>query len=83
MFGNRDSWTGLGVFFNTYDNTDHESGVTKKRHQHPYVYGMVNDGSIEFLNVGHADAGCHVGKSAKQSDDIRLYFHSHSHHTCI
>ena len=62
VFGNRDAWTGLGVFFDTYDNYDHSKGITVKRQQHPYIYGLVNDGSITYSHDEHAHDGCHIGK---------------------
>ena len=29
VFGNRDRWNGLGIFFDTYDNTDHSGTISK------------------------------------------------------
>ncbi|TPX33907.1 hypothetical protein SmJEL517_g03299 [Synchytrium microbalum] len=41
VFGYKDEWTGLGVFFDTYSNGRH-------RHTFPYVYGILNNGTQKY-----------------------------------
>ena len=60
-FGNTDTWTGLGVFIDTYDNSDRTT-VSMNRQQHPYVYAFVNDGSVKYNHNEHVNGGCHAGK---------------------
>ena len=40
VFGREDHWTGVGVFFDTFQNLDHSH-----HHKHPYIYAMMNDGT--------------------------------------
>ena len=40
VFGREDHWTGVGVFFDTFQNLDHSH-----HHKHPYIYAVVNDGT--------------------------------------
>lgn len=40
VFGSSDKWTGLGVFFDSFDNDG--------KHNNPYIMGVVNDGSQVF-----------------------------------
>lgn len=63
-FGHAPSFTGLALFFDTYDN-DADSHA----HKHPYVSAMINDGTLEYqhdeltgvpMDSGHPDAGCHA-----------------------
>ncbi|KAH8918356.1 concanavalin A-like lectin/glucanase [Atractiella rhizophila] len=44
VFGSRDKWTGLGLFFDTYANSRHD-------YTFPIVMGMHNDGTKNY-NVG-------------------------------
>eukprot|EP01126_Amoeba_proteus_P022225 TRINITY_DN2251_c0_g3_i7.p1 TRINITY_DN2251_c0_g3~~TRINITY_DN2251_c0_g3_i7.p1 ORF type:complete len:415 (-),score=71.40 TRINITY_DN2251_c0_g3_i7:210-1454(-) len=46
VFGGSQGWTGLGIFFDTFDN----DGLS----DFPIVYGVVGDGTQEFL---HSDDG--------------------------
>lgn len=43
VFGNRDYFTGMAVFFDTYSNHNGEHS-----HEHPYISAMVNNGSIHY-----------------------------------
>lgn len=43
VFGSKDHWSGLGLFFDTYGNL-HEHHA----HGHPYVSAVVNDGTIDY-----------------------------------
>lgn len=42
-FGARDSFRGLGVFFDTYANQNGEHS-----HEHPYINAMINDGTKKY-----------------------------------
>ncbi len=42
VFGSKDRFQGLGVFFDTYSNNK------ANNHGHPYISALVNDGSIEY-----------------------------------
>merc|ERR1719502_291161 len=44
VFGREDKWTGLGLFFDTFQNVDHSH-----HHKHPYIYAMVNDGTKPYI----------------------------------
>jgi len=43
VFGNRDYFTGLGVFLDTYSNHNGEHD-----HEHPYISAMINNGSLHY-----------------------------------
>ena len=43
VFGNRDYFTGLGVFYDTYSN---QNGAHV--HDHPYISALVNNGSLQY-----------------------------------
>ncbi|XP_065919379.1 vesicular integral-membrane protein VIP36-like [Dysidea avara] len=43
VLGNRDFFTGLGVFFDTYSN---HNGV--HTHEHPYISAIVSDGGVHY-----------------------------------
>ncbi|KAF7268601.1 lectin, mannose binding protein ergic53 [Rhynchophorus ferrugineus] len=45
-FGSSDQWTGLGIFFDSFDNDN--------KHNNPYIFSIVNDGSVKFY---HQDDG--------------------------
>ena len=46
-FGHVDKWTGLGLFFDTYDNEDLEAGALGLESvKHPRILSIVNDGSF-------------------------------------
>lgn len=40
MFGASDQWTGLGVFFDSFDNDN--------KHNNPYIMAVLNDGTKKF-----------------------------------
>ncbi|XP_032666479.1 protein ERGIC-53 [Odontomachus brunneus] len=54
VFGSSDMWTGLGVFFDSFDNDN--------KHNNPYIMAIVNDGMQNFdhTNDGSTQqlAGC-------------------------
>ncbi|XP_018331685.1 protein ERGIC-53 isoform X2 [Agrilus planipennis] len=54
VFGSSDKWVGLGIFFDSFDNDN--------KHNNPYIYAMVNDGTKQFdhQNDGltQSAAGC-------------------------
>jgi len=54
--GGPDVWNGLGIFFDTYKNKEF------KGKRHPYVYGIVNDGLLDYRKIRSKDInnGCHV-----------------------
>lgn len=56
-FGHSNSFIGLGLFFDTYQNAE-----SKHKHDHPYVSALVNDGTIAYEHdadgTGHAHGGC-------------------------
>jgi len=44
VFGREDHWTGLGIFFDTFQNLDHSH-----HHKHPYIYAGMNDGTKGYI----------------------------------
>lgn len=44
VFGREDKWTGIGIFFDTFQNVDHSH-----HHKHPYIYVMQNDGTKSYI----------------------------------
>lgn len=54
VFGSSDKWTGLGIFFDSFDNDN--------KHNNPYIMAVINDGNKNFdhQNDGgqQALAGC-------------------------
>lgn len=54
VFGSSDRWNGLGIFFDSFDNDN--------KHNNPYIYGVINDGTKNFdhQNDGGSQslAGC-------------------------
>jgi len=44
VFGREDYWTGLGIFFDTFQNLDHSH-----HHKHPYIYAVMNDGTKHYI----------------------------------
>jgi|Transcript_53984 hypothetical protein len=44
VFGREDYWKGLGIFFDTFQNIDHQH-----HHRHPYIYAVVNDGTMHYV----------------------------------
>lgn len=54
VFGSSDRWTGLGIFFDSFDNDN--------KHNNPYIMAVINDGTRNFdhQNDGgnQALAGC-------------------------
>ncbi|CAN8013792.1 unnamed protein product [Ixodes persulcatus] len=40
VFGSSDKWTGLAIFFDSFDNDN--------KHNNPYIMGMVNDGTKAY-----------------------------------
>eukprot|EP00744_Colponema_vietnamica_P007257 GILI01010465.1.p1 GENE.GILI01010465.1~~GILI01010465.1.p1 ORF type:complete len:397 (-),score=93.31 GILI01010465.1:101-1291(-) len=63
VFGAADKYHGLGIFFDTYKNTE-----VRGAHEFPYITAMYNDGSLSFEHdsdgshggVGHGHVGCHA-----------------------
>merc|ERR1719326_158768 len=65
VFGSRDKFTGLGIFFDTYSNLElHRSGGA-------YISAMVNDGTIDY---DHDQDGTHQ-QMASCSAEIRNLEH--------
>jgi len=58
VFGNRDMFSGLGIFFDTYPNSRH-------KYTFPYVTAMIGDGSTPYSNDDDNEVnkagGCEVG----------------------
>lgn len=54
VFGSSDKWTGLGIFFDSFDNDN--------KHNNPYIMAVLNDGTRQFdhQNDGQTQltAGC-------------------------
>lgn len=54
VFGSSDKWTGLGVFFDSFDNDN--------KHNNPYISAIINDGTLAYdhQNDGASQAvgGC-------------------------
>ncbi|XP_051170674.1 protein ERGIC-53 [Leptopilina boulardi] len=54
VFGSSDQWTGLGIFFDSFDNDN--------KHNNPYIMGVINDGTKTFDHsndgVGQLTGGC-------------------------
>jgi len=44
VFGREDKWTGMGLFFDTFQNIDHSH-----HHKHPYIYAVINDGTKSYI----------------------------------
>lgn len=63
VFGSKDNWRGLGIFFDTYDNDN--------KRNNPSIYAIVNDGTMSFdhQNDGGANilASCSVGYRNKKN----------------
>jgi len=61
VFGAKDYFKGMGLFFDTYDNRDR-----RHAHRHPYISAMVNDGTRSYqydynsFSSTEADLGCHA-----------------------
>ncbi|KAJ3179053.1 hypothetical protein HDU85_005008 [Gaertneriomyces sp. JEL0708] len=53
VFGNKDYFQGLGVFFDTYANARHKHGF-------PYINAMTNDGKLSY-DVGDDGAKTQIG----------------------
>ncbi|KAI8320673.1 legume-like lectin, partial [Martensiomyces pterosporus] len=49
VFGNRDYFNGLGIFFDTYPNGKHDFSI-------PFVMGMIGDGKTPYDNANDGDA---------------------------
>ncbi|ORX72739.1 legume-like lectin, partial [Linderina pennispora] len=49
VFGNKDYFNGLGVFFDTYPNGKHDFSV-------PFIMGMIGDGKTAYDNAHDGDA---------------------------
>ena len=91
VFGREDKWTGLGVFFDTFQNVDHSH-----HHKHPYIYAMVNDGtkgyipdaettgdvSKQALPGQHENSGCsYEFRYAENREDVTVLNHTRVHMT--
>ena len=61
VFGARDYWKGLGIFFDTYDNGNRQS------QNHPFISVMYNDGTQSFV---HGDGGLQNGIPACHSREF-------------
>ena len=79
VFGSRDYWTGLGVFFDTFDNGNRD------RQNHPYVSVMTNDGTLSYIygdgGLQHGIPACHSlfrsytdGPEAQQISTVRIHY---------
>ena len=54
VFGREDHWTGVGIFFDTFQNLDHSH-----HHKHPYIYAVMNDGTKGCAHTRpHAVSAC-------------------------
>ncbi|ESO01944.1 hypothetical protein HELRODRAFT_65456 [Helobdella robusta] len=60
VFGNRDKFTGLAIFFDTYAN---QNGA--HNHGHPYVSAMINNGTLSY---DHDRDGTHTELSGCESN---------------
>ncbi|KAG5461982.1 MAG: legume-like lectin family-domain-containing protein, partial [Olpidium bornovanus] len=47
IFGSKDKWDGVGIFFDTYDE--------KAKRNSPLVYSVINDGNKELAKSSNAD----------------------------
>jgi mannose-binding lectin 2 len=71
VFGSINQFSGLGIFVDTYSN-DFKSYA----HTFPYLYAMINNGSVHYNNdvdgadtqLGGADAGCELKVRNKEYD---------------
>ena len=79
VFGSQDYWTGLGVFFDTFDNGNRD------RQNHPYVSVMTNDGTLSYVHgdggLQHGIPACHSlfrsyadGPEAQQISTVRIHY---------
>ncbi|KAG0223254.1 hypothetical protein BGW41_005672 [Actinomortierella wolfii] len=63
VFGNRDNFNGLGIFFDTYANS-------RQAHSFPYVMAMIGDGRSSYDNgndgLRNRAAGCEADFRGKQ-----------------
>merc|ERR1711871_319440 len=64
VFGNMDYFTGLGIFFDTYDNAE-----VNHQNQHPWISAAVNDGTDAFSFEGPRLGGCHSMFRYHDTDD--------------
>ena len=89
IFGNTDYFTGLGIFFDTFQNIDHSH-----HHKHPYIYVMQNDGtksyipdaettgdaSKQVLPGAHENSGCsYEFRYAENREDVSVLNHTRVH----
>ena len=79
VFGSRDYWTGLGVFFDTFDNGNRD------RQNHPYISVMTNDGTLSYVHgdggLQHGIPACHSlfrshsdGPNSQQLSTVRIHY---------
>eukprot|EP01105_Mastigella_eilhardi_P006735 TRINITY_DN18298_c0_g1_i1.p1 TRINITY_DN18298_c0_g1~~TRINITY_DN18298_c0_g1_i1.p1 ORF type:complete len:420 (+),score=144.79 TRINITY_DN18298_c0_g1_i1:63-1262(+) len=59
LFGNKELFSGLGVIVDTYDND--------KMGTHPYVFGLVNDGTYRFTEQEHDHRDHTAGTEGKEA----------------
>ncbi|KAF9923573.1 hypothetical protein FBU30_006402 [Linnemannia zychae] len=76
VFGNKDEFEGLGVFFDTYANS-------RQSHTFPYVMAMLGDGKTSYDNAHDGEtnklAGCESDFRGKQvPTKARLTYHRDS-----
>lgn len=68
VFGSKDFFMGLGIFFDTYANQNGEHA-----HEHPYISGQINNGSITY---DHDRDGTH-----SELDGCTSHFRGSDHET--
>ena len=91
VFAREDKWSGLGLFFDTFQNVDHSH-----HHKHPYIYAMINDGtkpyipdaetsadkSNQALPGAHENSGCsYEFRYAEDREDVTVLNHTRVHLT--
>jgi len=91
VFGREDYWRGLGIFFDTFQNIDHQH-----HHKHPYIYAMVNDGKMHYvpdaempqdaaqqaLPGAKANSGCSFDfRYHEEREDVSVLNHTRVHVT--
>jgi len=88
VFGREDKWTGLGLFFDTFQNIDHSH-----HHKHPYIYAVVNDGTKGYIPDAEApdpakqalpgavdNSGCsYEFRYAESREDVTVLNHTRVH----
>jgi len=64
--GGPNIWKGVAVFFDTFKND------AFRGKEHPYVYGISNDGGFDYNKLSHEDVqnGCHVPLRGSNPDEL-------------